>query len=83
MMTASPGTTQAKRKRLPAGSLFREIRIGNRRQVRCEGCSIIRTRPNGFLKPFDISLDMDHLLFSCLPGVSIQKKAACAKKFFA
>ena len=41
---------------------FREISIGKSGQLRSEGCSMIRTRPNGFLNTFDISLDMDHLL---------------------
>jgi len=50
---------------------FREYRFGKRGQRRCEGCSIIRSRPNGFLNTFDISLDMDHLLLCCLPAASM------------
>jgi len=41
---------------------------------------MICTRPNGFLNTFDISLDMNHLLQRCLPGLSIREKSAVAKK---
>ena len=59
---------------------LREYRMGKTGQVRSEGCSIIRPRPNGFRDTLDISLDMDHLLSSCWPGASIYKNTAHAKK---
>ena len=55
------------------------IGLENRDQLRSEGCSIIRTRPNGFLVTFDISLDMDHLLLSSLPAASMEKNNRIAK----
>ena len=48
-------------------------------QRNSEGCSIIRTRPNGIPDTFEFSLDMDHLLSCCLPVRSISLNVPIAK----